>query len=239
MYKSRAYRSWTAGGELTFFEVVEKETDLAIYARRDLSGQARAAVLTYRQELEDYIKKNAGFYSALEPIELTEPAPAIVRAMASAARMAGVGPMAAVAGAVAEFVGRDLSRLSDEVIVENGGDIFVKSRKTRTIAIYAGESSPFTGKLSLEIDDAEEGLGVCTSSGTVSHSLSFGKSDAVVIIAKDTALADASATAAGNALKRPEDIDKGIDIARSIEGVLGVVAIVGDKMGSWGAVKFL
>jgi uncharacterized protein len=238
MYKERTYRSWTRSGDLVFFEVIEKETDLAIYASKNLEKQARAAVLTCRRELEDHIKHDPWFYSSLEPVDVEMGSPEIVKAMAVAGRNAGVGPMAAIAGAVAEFVGREIGRFSDEIIVENGGDIFLRTAKKRVLGIYAGENSPFTGKLALEVGPAKEGLGVCTSSGTVSHSLSFGKSDAIVIIAKDAALADAVATATGNILKRPEDIAKGIDFAKSIEGVTGVVAIMKDKLGSWGDVRF-
>jgi ApbE superfamily uncharacterized protein (UPF0280 family) len=237
MYKERAYRSWTKSGDLIFFEVIEKETDLAIYASAGLEKQARAAVLTCRKELEDYAKNDPRFYSSLEPIDIEIGAPTIVKTMAAAGRKAGVGPMAAVAGAVAEFVGREIGQFSDEVIVENGGDIFLRTAKKRVLGIYAGEDSPFTGKLALEVGPAKEGLGICTSSGTVSHSLSFGKADAIVIIAKDAALADAVATAAGNMVKRPEDIEKCIDFAKSVEGVTGVVAIMKDKLGSWGDVR--
>lgn len=237
MYKARAYRSWTGSGDLVFFEVIEKETDLAIYASTDLAKQARAAVLTCRRALEDYIKRDGRFYSSLEPIDVGSGAPEIVKAMAVAGKKAGVGPMAAVAGAVAEFVGREIGHLSDEVIVENGGDIFLRTAKKRVLGVYAGEDSPFTGKLALEVGPAPEGLGVCTSSGTVSHSLSFGRSDAVVVIAADAALADAAATATGNILKRPEDMARGIDFARSIGGVTGVVVMMKDKMGSWGDIK--
>lgn len=239
MYKPRSYRSWSKSGDLIFFEVIEKETDLAIYAAKDLENQARVSVLTCRQDLEGYIKRDPAFFHSLEPITLKESAPKIAVDMADAGRRAGVGPMAAVAGAVAEFVGREISRFSSEIIVENGGDIFLMTAKIRTLGIYAGESSPFTGKLALEIGPSEGGLGVCTSSGTVSHSLSFGKSDAVVIISRDASLADAVATATGNMLKGPEDINVGIDFARSIEGVIGVLAIVQDKMGSWGEIKLV
>jgi ApbE superfamily uncharacterized protein (UPF0280 family) len=239
MYKPRTYRSWAKAGELVFFEVIEKETDLAIYASRNLEKEARAAVLTCRQELEGYIRRHPEFYTSLEPVDVEAGASAIVKVMAEASRKAGVGPMAAVAGAIAESVGREISLPSGEIIVENGGDIFLRTAKKRTLGVYAGEDSPFTGKLAIEAGPAEDGLGVCTSSGTVSHSLSFGKSDAVVIISKDTALADAVATAAGNLLKSPEDIAKGIDFARSIEGVIGVLAIVKDKMGSWGGIKLV
>ncbi len=237
MYKERTYRQWVKSEGLVTFEVKELETDLSISAVRNLEEIARASVLNYRQDIESYIKEHRDFFTSLEPVNVAENVPGIVKAMALAGKMAGVGPMAAVAGAVAEFVGRDLLALSDEIIVENGGDIFIKSAYPRLIGIYAGNKSPFTGKIAVEIPPTEQGIGVCTSSGTVSHSLSFGRADAVLIISANTALADAAATAAGNAVKCPESIEKGIDIARSIEGVDGVLILAADKMGSWGNVK--
>lgn len=237
MYKERAYRRWVKSDDLVTFEVVERETDLFISAAKDLGREAREAILRYRRDIEDYIRKNPIFYSSLEPISVKIDAPAIVKAMAEAGRKAGVGPMAAVAGAMAEFVGRDLLKSSEEIIVENGGDIFVRSAKTRTFGIYAGERSPFTGKLAVEVGPSGDGLGVCTSSGTVSHSLSFGNADAALVIAQSASLADAMATATGNMVKAPADIEKAIAFAKSVEGVKGVLILIGDKMGSWGEVK--
>ena len=239
MYKERAYRSWTKSGDLVFFEVIEKETDLAVYAATNLEPQARAALLTCRRELEDYIRTHPAFAASLEPVAAVSDAPAVVASMAAAGLKAGVGPMAAVAGAVADHVGRALSGLSGELIVENGGDIFIKSSQKRTLGIYAGDESPFTGTVALEIGPRENGVGICTSSGTVSHSLSFGKSDAVVIISEDTALADAMATAAGNRIKAPDDIAAAIEYAKSIEGVLGILVMTGRKMGSWGEITLV
>ena len=239
MYKERTYRQWVKGDGLVTFEVKEAQTDLFISADRNLEKQARESVLNYRKDIEEYIKTDRAFYASLGPVKAARGAPDIVKAMADASGKAGVGPMAAVAGAVAEFTGRDLLAFSDEVIVENGGDIFIKTKVPRRAGIYAGESSPFTKNITLEIAPDKDGLGVCTSSGTVSHSLNFGKADAVCVISGNTALADAVATAAGNAVKSKDDIEKGIAVAKSIEGVKGVLIIVGDKMGTWGSIKLV
>ena len=236
-YKERSYRNWVQTSDLVSFEVREKETDLFISAKRLLESQAREAIVAYRSDLERYIRRDEEFFTSLAPVDVKEDAPSIVKVMADAAAAAGVGPMAAVAGAIAEFVGRDLLAFTDEVIVENGGDIFLRTLKVRKLGVYAGEDSPFTGNLALEITPKEEGLGVCTSSGTVSHSLSFGKADAALIISKEAALADAVATAACNVVKNEFDINAGIEFAKSVEGVLGVLIIVRDKMGSWGEIK--
>lgn len=237
MYKERKYRQWVKADDLVSFEVKEGETDLFILAEKNLIEQARESILNYRKDIENYIKKDGRFFTSLKPVEVKKDAPAIVKMMADAGKKAGVGPMAAVAGAMAESVGKDLAAFSKEVIIENGGDIFIKSSKNRILGIYAGENSPFTGKLAIEVEPNEKGFGVCTSSGTVSHSLSFGKADAALIISNNTALADAAATTAGNAVKTAADIEKGIEAAKSIDGVLGVLIIVGNKMGSWGDIK--
>lgn len=239
MYKERFYRQWVKSEGLVTFEVKELETDLLISAGKNLENKARESVLNYREDIQSYIKRDRSFYTSLEPINVDIDAPKIVKAMADAGKKASVGPMAAIAGAISEFVGRDLLAYTDEVIVENGGDIFMKTKVKRVLGIYAGKNSPFSGKLALEISPSSGGLGVCTSSGTVSHSLSFGSSDAALIISDDTALADAVATAMGNVVKNKDCIEKGIDLAKSIDGVKGALVIVGDKLGSWGEIKLI
>lgn len=239
MYKERFYRQWVKSDGLVTFEVKELETDLLISAAKNLEARARESVLNYREDILSYIKRDSNFYTSLEPLNAADNAPRIVKAMILASRKASVGPMAAVAGAIAEFVGRDILAYSDEVIVENGGDIFIKTNVLRVLGVYAGEDSPFSGKLALEISPEENGLGVCTSSGTVSHSLSFGRADAVLITSGDTALADAVATAAGSIVKNKDCVEKGIDFAKSIEGIEGALILIRDKMGSWGNVRLV
>jgi ApbE superfamily uncharacterized protein (UPF0280 family) len=236
MYQPRSYRHWVKGNDLVAFSVTVKETDLYIRAQSDLKQKAHELVQKYRHILEEYIKGHPSFLTSLEPVTVAENAPKIVREMAEAARKAGVGPMAAVAGAIAEAVGSGLLELSPEVIVENGGDIYIKSLNKRLIGIYAG-SSPLTGRVGLEIDGKDTPIGICTSSGTVGHSLSLGKADAVIVLSSSTALADAAATAIGNRILKPQDIPGGIEFARSIKGLKGVIIIQGEQVGLWGEVK--
>jgi len=236
MYQPRTYRHWVKDKDLVAFNVTVNETDLYIRARSDLKRQAHKLVLKYRQMLEKYIERHPQFLTSLEPLAVTDDATQIVAVMAEAAQKAGVGPMAAVAGAIAEAVGSELAAISPEVIVENGGDIYIKSSGKRLIGIYAGKS-PLTGRVGLEIEGKDTPLGVCTSSGTVGHSLSLGKADAVIALSPSTALADAAATAIGNRILKPEDIPGGIEFARSIKGLKGVVIIQGERVGVWGEVK--
>jgi ApbE superfamily uncharacterized protein (UPF0280 family) len=235
-YQPRTYRHWIEGKDLVPFTVTVKETDLYIRAISNLQRKAERLVEKYRGQLERYIEKNPDFLTSLKPLSVPPRAPRIVLDMIEAGRQSGVGPMAAVAGAVAEYVGRELLNYSPEIIVENGGDIFLKISRKRTVGIYAGDS-PLTGKIGLEINPQETPLGVCTSSGTVGHSLSFGKADAAVIIATSATLADAAATAIGNRVSRPEDIDSAIEFGQSIRGLKGIVIIIGESVGAWGDVR--
>lgn len=236
MYEPRTYRHWVKDEGLVSFSVVVKETDLYIRASSNLRRKAYKLVLKYRGMLEEYIKRDPAFLTSLEPLAVGEDAPLIVKEMVRATSRVGVGPMAAVAGAIAEFVGNELLDFSPEVIVENGGDIFLKSSRKRMIGIYASKS-PLTGRIGLEISGEDAPLGICTSSGTVGPSLSYGKADAVIVLSPSTTLADAAATAIGNLIVQPDDIPNGVEMAKGIEGLKGVVIIQDDKMGLWGEVK--
>lgn len=236
MDQPRSYRYWIKDGDLVSFNVTVKETDLYLRAQRSLKEEALKAILECRTSLERYIKHHPNFLTALEPLPVAEDTPQMVREMAEAAQGVGVGPMAAVAGAIAEGVGRKLMALSPEVIVENGGDIFLHIRKRRTVGVYAGDS-PFTGRLALLIEPEETPLGICTSSGTVGPSLSLGRADAVIVLSPSAALADAAATAIGNLVQEASDIPKGIAFAQGIARLRGVVIIEGDEIGVWGQVK--
>ena len=236
MYEPRTYRHWIKDKDLFSFNIIVKETDLHIRALTNLGRKAHKLVLKYRQQLESYIEQYPDFLTSLEPIPTSDDAPPIIKAMSASAQKVGVGPMAAVAGAIAEFVGTGLLSSSPEVIVENGGDIFLRSLKRRLVGIYAGRS-PLSGKISLEINGGDAPLGICTSSGTVGHSFSYGKADAVIATSASATLADAAATAVGNLIKKPGDVSNGIDFAKSIEGIKGVVIIEGDNIGFWGEIK--
>jgi len=235
----RKYRSWVASEDLIIFEVVKGESNLFISADKDLTVPAKQLIEECRAVIKDYIERCPQFKSSLQPLEAAGAAAApIIREMIEASRRANVGPMAAVAGAVSEYVGKGLLNFSPEVIVENGGDIFIKSSRDRIVGIYAG-SSPFSGRISLKVKASLAPVGICTSSGTVGHSLSFGKSDSVTVISGSAASSDAAATAIANIVNAPKDIAGGIKLARSIRGIRGVLIVIGKKLGAWGEVEIL
>ena len=236
MYEERTYRDRVRTADLINFEVMVRETDLLVRAKKDLTHETRESVLKYRHQLETYIAGRPEFQKSLIPMQDDAFAPEIAREMIRTSRVVGVGPMAAVAGAMAEFVARDLLPFSHEIIVENGGDLYLATAKERTVGIYAG-SSPLSLKVGILVTPEDSPLGICTSSGTVGPSLSFGKADAVCILSKSAALADAAATAVGNLVRDKKDMESGLERAKSIEGVLGCLLILADRMGAWGNVK--
>ncbi len=238
MHEARTYRDFLQSADLVSFTVVVKETDLFILARSDLHGLALETVINHRHKLESFIDKYPDFKTSLAPVRIPLGAPEVVRMMAEAGKAANVGPMAAVAGAFSELVGRALMERSPEVIVENGGDIFINTLRERTVALFAGDS-PLSGKTGIKISPQDSPVGVCTSSGKVGPSLSLGVAHAACIVAKSAALADAAATAAGNAVKAEGDVRAGLGAAAGIPGVLGAVIISGDKLGAWGRVELV
>lgn len=242
-YKERVYRQIQAQGELISSYVRISETDLHILADREVGKQAQDLVLRYRMQVEGYIARYPEFLTSLVPLPDDNLAPPLVREMLQAGMVADVGPMAAVAGAIAEYVGRGLlAQGVKEVMVENGGDIFLCRKKDCTVAIFAGQS-PLSNKVGVSIAKKDMPSAVCTSSGTVGHSLSFGNADSVTVLAASTSIADAVATRLGNEIGRGRESEEGIKralaVARQFDGIDGVVVICGELMGAVGRVELV
>lgn len=234
----RRYRNWIEDKDLVSFTLQSGESDLLIRAQKLLSLQAKQSLHKARRVIEDYIQEHPEFATTLKPYAAGKEAPEIIRQMTEAAFVAEVGPMAGVAGAVAEFVGRALLKYSPEVIVENGGDIFIKTNRVRKVGIFAGKSG-YTGKLALELAPSQEALGICTSSGTVGPSLSFGHADAATAVCNSAFLADVWATRLGNMVKTKDDLEPTLKFVQQQPTIKGAVIIIGDKIGAWGEVKLV
>lgn len=237
-YEPRFYRDWTGRHHkqpLKRFNITQDESDLDLYVTDHVEGAAE--VLTdCRKILIAHIEKEPEFKDSLVPIPIEPNDPPMIQRMKDAALQAEVGPMAAVAGIVAEIVGTQLAKKNPDVIVENGGDLYLSLSTTRRVLIYAG-TSPLSNCLALVINPEDTPLGICTSSGTFGHSLSFGKADAVVILSPDAALADAVATATANRIQTKTDLQEAVQYASKISGILGVVAIKEDSLAVWGDLK--
>lgn len=236
-YEPRRYRESVSAQGLVAFEVVVAETDLQILARQDLTTQAFELVHGLRTGLESYIASHPRFAESFVPVPVDSSAPPLAVAMADGARAAGVGPMAGVAGGIAQRVAEGLRPWSDEVIVENGGDTYLVGRHDRLVALWAGDSG--ARGVGLRIKAAQLPCAVATSSGKVGHSTSFGAADSVTILSRDGALADAVATATANRLRDASGLPAAVEFARAVPGITGVFASAGGSLAAWGAVELV
>jgi len=236
-YEPRTYRRSVAPSELACFEVVVKETDLYVCAEAELADRVEDLIVQARWEIEEFSRTHPYFAESFAPIEPSADAPPLVQRMAEASVVAGVGPMAAVAGAVSEYVARGLEPFSANVIVENGGDIYMMGNAERIVSVWAGEEG--VGGVGLRIPAGLQPISICTSSGRIGHSTSLGRADAVSVLSRSGALADAVATALANQIQAPDDIEMAVAAARNIKDILGVVATVDGHLGAWGNVHLV
>lgn len=214
-----------------------KETDVLIKADSlDAIEAVKRSIISHRNALERYIARNPLFKLSLDPIDVEAGSPKVVQLMAEAGRAAGVGPMAAVAGTLAQLAVEDaVASGARNILVDNGGDIFIHGDRSYTVAIHAGRS-PLSDKLALEVSAEMLPISICTSSATVGPSLSFGEADAATIVASSGALADAAATAVCNETRgEPEQaIKAGLERARTIPYLTAALIIHGRYVGTWG-----
>ena len=190
-----------------------------------------AEIVRQRRILQDYIDRHPEFKRTLEPIELRDDAPEVAKRMAWAARRAGVGPMAAVAGAMAQLAAEAaLAAGAEEAIVDNGGDIYLRAVEPVIVALGTGTAS-LADRLAFSVQPQETPISICSSSGKMGHSMSLGLCDLATIVAKDAALADAVATQAANLVKTVSDVDATLEHIMRIEGVDGVLLVKDDRIG--------
>ncbi len=236
----RAYRGRCrpASGEVAF-QVVVEQTDLWVVAECDLSRSVQGLVNECRGLLSAYIAWHPEFLTSLRPLDVGPEAPDIVQNMARAGRACGVGPMAAVAGAVAQWVAERCVAQSPNLLVENGGDVYLCSTRERIVGLLADPAENMG--LGLRLGPDELPCSLCSSSATIGHSLSFGQGDLVVTRSRDAALADAAATALNNCLRTPGDLALVMQQARRLseKGLEGVFAQCGGQVGVWGRMELV
>ncbi|HEX2965275.1 MAG TPA: UPF0280 family protein [Syntrophorhabdaceae bacterium] len=238
MHEERFYRKVMKPRDLVCYQVQHRETDLFCCTRTDLHDVVLDRVLIYRRQLDQYIQYRPEFKGSLSPIPIDSLAPPIAKEMITVSTELGVGPMATVAGAFAEFTGRDIAAKSVTFIIENGGDICLKTNVERIVQIYAN-NSPFSGTIGIKLKPKDFPYGVCTSSATVGPSLSLGRADAVCTIAASALFADGLATYLGNIVKKKEDIPIAIEKGQGFAGVIGILIILGKHLGLWGDIEIV
>jgi ApbE superfamily uncharacterized protein (UPF0280 family) len=243
MYHPRLYRERMGLNRFCFFTVCYLETDLWIGVdkdsyREEMKDFTLKKIIELRKALDKYAGKNIEFMRTLTPVEINRDAPGIAREMAGASIISGSGPMAAVAGAFSQFIGESITSeyKVNELAVENGGDCYIRIKKPLNVSVYAGQS-PFSERIGITITPEYSPLGICTSSGTVGHSRSFGKADAVMVVCKNTLLADAYATVFCNKIRKKSDIELTLAEIKLKKSILGTVIIFKEKVGITGRFK--
>ncbi|MBN2592242.1 MAG: UPF0280 family protein [Sedimentisphaerales bacterium] len=190
-----------------------------------------AEIIRQRRILGDYIARHPDFRKSLEPLELLAGAPEVAQSMARAATLVGVGPMAAVAGAMAQYAGMAaLDAGAREVVVDNGGDIYIRAVEPVIIGLMTG-TADLGDRLAFSLQADDTPISICSSSGKMGHSMSLGECDLATVVAKDAALADAAATKAANLVRTIEDIDPALDSIVGIEGIDGVIIVKDERVG--------
>lgn len=234
----RGYRRHCAErpGE-TAFQVVVEETDLRVLALRHLAAPMLETATRLRGDVKAWMLLHPQFRSSLTPVDVPASAPEIVRRMAAGAALAGVGPFAAVAGTLAQMAAEAFVDLSPDIIVENGGDIYMCSRSDRIVGLL---SDPKGGPgLGVRVAAEDFPVSFCASSAVIGHSLSLGRGDLAAIRARDASLADAAATALGNRLRSAKDVEAALAFAESLapHGVEGAFVQCGGRVGLWGKME--
>lgn len=236
-FEPRTYRSQFNTERFTGFEISYLETDLWIGVdsssfKNEIKELVFAKIKSLRNKFDEYIKAEPFFRKSLKPFHPSDFAPSEAIEMAEAAEKAGIGPMSAVAGLFAREIGEEIIQNFSvkELVIENGGDIFVLLKKELVLSVFAGDSI-LSERIGLVIPTDKKKLGICTSAGTVGPSLSYGKADAVVVVCEDILLADAYATAFGNKVKAPNDIEKVIKQSEKYPEILSLLIICEDQIG--------
>lgn len=236
-YKDRIYRKHFRDDRWRGFVAKYKETDVWVGIDKNsfhpkMQKFTIQAIQTLRNIIDKYLQNDTVYASALSPYNAKKNAPHIVKLMSEISYKTGIGPMGSVAGAFASYIAQELKKHFEinEIIVENGGDIYADIKEDIDVSIFAGEST-FSERIGLHIDAKESPLGICTSSGTVGPSLSFGKADAVMIVCKDALLADSYATAYANQIQVPSDIDRLLENIAYKKDILSALLVKNNKMG--------
>ena len=223
--------------DLFLLHLIYKQTDLWIKT----DGKTdRQQVETYLKEaykdIEAYTVCDMNFLRALHPCQVQESAPWIIKSMSRHASKANVGPMAGIAGAIAEYVGKRLSPKHSIIFCNNGGDIYYESPEEQWISLSA-PGSPFHNRIKICVPPALKGKGLCTSSGTTGHSMNMGRAYAVTILAENAFSADVWATAVSNQIRSYLDIDSMLAHCKAQDEIEGVVILVDDYLGIWGDIR--
>ena len=218
------------------FRVDYKYSDLYIICDRDISSELEEPVLSFYRNIEKVIARQTDFEKSLAPIKSVKDLPPTIKEMCDAGEVFGVGPMASIAGALCDHIAKSLADRCSFLMIENGGDVYIKSSSPLEVGIFI-KNSYFKDMITLLIEAGLTPCGICSSSGSFGHSLSLGKSDLVTVLSGTAILADAAATAVANTINCEEDIDAAITRFRKYGEIKGLIAIKNKRIGLWGQLQ--
>jgi len=219
--------------EFVLSKVEIEETAATIAADREFLEPAVEAIRSTRSQIERQIRQDRFFLTTLEPYDPEASSARVIKRMCTASSTAGVGPMATVAGVIAqEALEAMVSKGCRHGWVDNGGDLALILEKTATLEIFSDPESK--SACAIELEPTDEIIGICTSSGTLGHSISFGNADVSLAIADDAVLADALATAIGNAVIGKESLNTCFDKLKKVDGFRAGLAMIEGSISTHG-----
>jgi ApbE superfamily uncharacterized protein (UPF0280 family) len=232
------YRDFIQSKEKYAWRVTYRFSDLLINSNKNIKNKIEKPLREIYEILDFCIKKNLSFLKSLAPVSIRPYYPSIIKKMCRVCSTFNVGPMAAVAGTVNEYLASFLLKYCDNLIIENGGDLYIKSARDLTIGVYL-KNPHFKNKVFIKINLKGKPYGLCSSSSTFGHSLSFGKCDLAVVFARSSMMADAAVTAVANSINRPDDILESINHYKEFSGIKGLLIIKDKKIGIWGNLELV
>jgi ApbE superfamily uncharacterized protein (UPF0280 family) len=234
IYKNREiYRNRVKNKEEFSYRVSYKNTEFIISSNRDIKDYIEGPLRDIYRDLEFVVEKDPSFLKSLSPVKLKEFYPDTISRMCELSSEFDVGPMAAVAGTVNEYIASFIPDSVENLFIENGGDVYIRSRYDVRTLIYV-DNPFFKDSLLIKIKASRTPCGLCASSGTFGHSLSLGKCDLAAVLSGSSISADAAATAIANSVANIADIETAINKYRGFDSVLGMLIIKDDRIGIWG-----
>ncbi len=217
------------------FTLKYRHCSIAVSSDADVEKECRENLPLIYGEVENRVLSDAVFAESLIPVNGNENDTPIIKQMIEAGKKAGTGPMAAVAGSIAEALFRSVKTPFNTLIIENGGDIFASSREDLICGLYTGSSFD---KFALKIKKSLLPCGISSSSAKIGHSLSFGKALLAVVISPSGALSDTFATALANSVQSEKDLENAVNFCAAGNRITGCAAIINDKIAFAGDIEF-
>ena len=232
------YRSNVNNKEKYTWRVVYKQSDLLVSSNKDIKKKIEEPLKEIYKLLEFCIEKDSSFKKSLSPVKPSHYFPRIVVEMCQKTSVFNVGPMAAVAGVVCDYLAGRLQKYCDCLIIENGGDVYIKSNKDVNVGVYI-RNKYFKNSVALKVRAGDTPCGLCSSSSKFGHSLSFGHCDLAVVSARSVISADGAATAVANSVNNASDVKLTLNYFKKFDSIDGILIIKDDNIGLWGNIELL